>query len=188
MEETLKQQASNCVKIVLFGPESTGKTVLAKKLAAYYETIWVPEYARLYAVKKNKLDLKLTQNDVLPIAKGQMNLENKLAKQASKLLICDTDLLETKVYSEAYYQGFISKELDKYAAENYYNLYFLTNIDIPWEPDGIRDKPLEREAMFQAFKNALDAYKKPYVLLSGSLDERMALAIKHINQLLKTKT
>lgn len=185
MEETLKQRQSNCIKIVLFGPESTGKTILVKKLAAFYNTFWVPEFSRIYAEQKAKLNEGLTQDDVLPIAKGQIELENTLTQQANKLLICDTDLLETKVYSEAYYQGFNSEALNKFATENYYNLYFLTNIDLPWEPDGIRDKPHERETMFQAFQNALVTHQKPYVLLSGNLTDRYELAVKHINKLLK---
>src|SRR5690554_540983 len=100
MEETLKQQDSNCLKVVLFGPESTGKTILAKQLAAHYNTLWVPEFSRSYAEEKSKHNEVLTKDDVLPIAIGQMALENSLAKQVESLLICDTNLLETKVYSE----------------------------------------------------------------------------------------
>ncbi|UPS92301.1 MULTISPECIES: AAA family ATPase [unclassified Bizionia] len=187
MEETLKQDESHCIKIVLFGPESTGKTILAKKLATHFNTLWVPEFSRIYAENKAKLHEVLTQDDVLPIAEGQMALENKLTKQADKLLICDTDLLETKVYSESYYQDFTSERLNKFATENYYNLYFLTNIDLPWEPDGIRDKPHERETMFQAFQKALEIHQKPYILLSGNLTNRFEVAVKHINELLKSK-
>ncbi|TYA52983.1 AAA family ATPase [Formosa maritima] len=185
MEETLKQQDSSCIKVVLFGPESTGKTVLAKKLAAYYKTLWVPEFSRIYAEEKIKDNELLTKNDVLPIAIGQMVLENALAKQVDKLLICDTNLLETKVYSQEYYNGYSPEVLDKYALENSYNLYFLTNIDVPWEEDGIRDKPNKREDMFKAFQKALTINKIPYVLLNGSLPNRLEIAIKHIDKLLK---
>jgi NadR type nicotinamide-nucleotide adenylyltransferase len=185
MEETLKQIDSSCIKVVLFGPESTGKTVLAKQLATHYKTLWVPEFSRIYAEEKTKNNQILTKDDVLPIAKGQMTLENSLAKQTESLLICDTNLLETKVYSEAYYQGYSPEILNKYALENYYNLYFLTNIDVPWEPDGIRDKPNERENMFQAFQDVLIKNKISYVLLSGSFEQRLETAIKHINKLLK---
>ena len=185
MEETLKQRESDCIKVVLFGPESTGKTVLAKQLASHYKTLWVPEYSRIYAEQKVKNNEILTKDDVLPIAKGQMVLENSLTEQADKLLICDTNLLETKVYSEAYYNGYSPEILNKYALENYYNLYFLTNIDMPWEPDGIRDKPNEREDMFKAFQDALIKNKIPYVLLNGSFEKRIETAIKHIDKLLK---
>ena len=187
MESLLKQEASNCVKVVLFGPESTGKTELAKALAEYYNTLWVPEYSRFLAEEKNKNKEQLSRNDVLTIAKGQMALENKLTTSVEQLLICDTDLLETKVYSEYYYKGFCPDQLTKYAAENYYNLYFLTNIDIPWEADNIRDKPHEREALFLAFQKALKKYNKPFVLLEGDFNVRLKSAIRHIDNLLKQK-
>ena len=92
-----------------------------------------------------------------------MALENELAKKTDSVLICDTDLLETKVYSEAYYSGTCDPILDKYAVENTYDLYFLTYIDVPWEADDLRDKPNERDRMFNAFENALKKYKRPYV-------------------------
>lgn len=185
MEETLKQHDSSCVKVVLFGPESTGKTILAKQLAQHYKTLWVPEFSRIYAEEKAKRNEVLTKDDVLPIAIGQMNMENSLAKQVTDLLICDTNLLETKVYSEAYYNGYSPELLSKFASKNSYNLYFLTNIDIPWEDDGIRDKPNERKGMFKAFETALVKDNIPYVLLKGSLIKRLETAIKHIDKLLK---
>ncbi|MEO8933170.1 MAG: DUF4301 family protein [Xanthomarina sp.] len=185
MEEILKQQQSSCLKVVLFGPESTGKTVLATQLAAHYKTLWVPEFSRIYAEEKARKNEVLNKDDVLPIARGQMTLENALAKQVDNLLFCDTNLLETKVYSEAYYEGYSPDILNKFAHQNTYNLYFLTNIDIPWEDDGIRDKPNERKVMFKAFEKALIKNNLPYVLLKGSLSNRMETAIKHIDKLLK---
>ncbi len=185
MEEELKQQPSNCIKVVLFGPESTGKTFLAKTLADHYKTFLVSEFSRIYAEEKAGKGETLSKDDVLVIAKGQMDLENKLSKLADILLICDTDLLETKVYSEAYYNGYSPDVLNKLAVENYYNLYFLTNIDIPWEADGIRDRPYKRKEIFQAFESALIESKKKYVILSGTKDERLKLAVSHIDKLLK---
>ena len=106
MEEKLKQEPTDLIKVVLFGPESTGKTTLAKELATYYKTNWVPEYAREYLQNKWDNEQKTCEfHDLLPIAVGQMNLENKLSLTANKILFCDTDLLETKVYSETYYNG-----------------------------------------------------------------------------------
>jgi NadR type nicotinamide-nucleotide adenylyltransferase len=145
MEEKLKQTESNCIKVVLFGPESTGKTTLARQLARYYNSVWVPEYAREYLQKKwNNKRRTCEQSDLLPIAIGQMELENRSAKKTNSVLVCDTDLLETKVYSEAYYAGNCHPLLDKYAIENTYQLYLLTYIDTPWEADDLRDKPKER--------------------------------------------
>lgn len=184
MEEKLKQGDSNCIKIVLFGPESTGKTTLAKQLSRHYKTFWVPEYSRAYAERNLEANLSLTKDDVLPIAIGQMKLENELAQKTDSILICDTDLLETKVYAEFYYPNYSNPVLEKFAVLNSYDLYFLTDINIPWDYDGIRDKPNEREGMFKAFEDALIKYKKPYVLLKGNKNERFNLAVSYIDNLL----
>lgn len=188
MEEKFKQQPSNCIKVVLFGPESTGKTTLSRQLARYYNTIWVPEYAREYLQNKWNNERKTCEpDDLLPIAEGQMKLENELAKKTNTVLICDTDLLETKVYSEAYYLGSCDPILEKYALKNTYNLYFLTYIDTPWEADDLRDKPEHREAMFKAFENELIKQKRPYILLKGNKKQRLETAVNHINKLLNPK-
>ena len=82
MEEALKQQPSNCIKVVLFGPESTGKTTLSIQLARYYNSVWVPEYARDYLQNKWNNERKTCESkDLLPIAVGQMKLENTLAQK-----------------------------------------------------------------------------------------------------------
>ncbi|SDG87799.1 AAA family ATPase [Winogradskyella thalassocola] len=189
MEKELKQQPSNCIKVVLFGPESTGKTTLSRQLAKHYNTVWVPEFSRAYLQDKWDNERKICEpKDILPIAIGQMKLENELAQKTNSVLICDTDLLETKVYSEAYYDGACDPILNTYALKNFYHLYFLTYIDTPWEDDDLRDKPNERERMFNAFESALKTYNKPYILLKGNKKERLELAVKHIDNLLMNKT
>ena len=96
MEKDLTQESNNLLKIVLFGPESTGKTTLSIQLAKHYNTVWVEEFARPYLQEVwNNEQRTCELSDILPIARGQINLENKLAKQANKVLICDTVLLET---------------------------------------------------------------------------------------------
>lgn len=185
MEEKLKQKPANLIKVVLFGPESTGKTTLAQELANHYQTEWVPEYAREYLQEKwNKEQRTCEPHDLLPIAEGQIRLENYLTEKANKLLICDTDLLETKVYSEAYYLGYCDPILEKYALQNRYDLYLLTSIDIPWEKDDLRDKPNERERMFLYFKETLEKYDRNFIILNGDNGKRLALAIKSIDKLL----
>ena len=88
MEKYLQQTKSDCIKIVLYGPESTGKSTLAKQLAEYYKTDFVQEYAREYLQKKyDQFGLICELNDILPIAKGQMNLENNATKNNS-LIFC----------------------------------------------------------------------------------------------------
>ncbi|MCB0399758.1 MAG: ATP-binding protein [Winogradskyella sp.] len=188
MEEALKQQPADCIKVVLFGPESTGKTTLSRQLAQYYNSVWVPEYAREYLQNKWNNEQKTCEpKDLLPIAVGQIKLENELAQKTDSVLICDTDILETKVYSEAYYSDTCDPILETYALKNSYDLYFLTYIDTPWEKDDLRDKPNERERMFKAFENALIKYNRPYVLLKGNKKERLKIAVGHIDNLLNNK-
>ena len=126
-----------------------------------------------YKKKWNNVRKTCENADLIPIAEGQMRLENNLAKKTDSVLICDTDLLETKVYSETYYSGSCDPVLEKYALENTYDLYLLTYIDTPWEADDLRDKPHERLRMFKAFEDALIKYKRPYVLLKGGKKERL---------------
>ena len=185
MEKNLKQVKSDCLKVVLYGPESSGKTTLSRELAKYYNTIWIEEFAREYLQEKwNKENKTCELKDMLPIAIGQIKLENEFSKKANKILFCDTDLLETKVYSETYYNGFCDPVLEKYALENKYDLYILTDIDIPWIKDDLRDRPNNRKEMFLAFKEALIKYNRPYILVSDNLENRMQIAIFEIDKLL----
>lgn len=187
MEEKFKQEPSDVVKVVLFGPESTGKTTLSEQLARHYNTVWVPEYAREYLQNKWNDERKTCEpEDLLPIAEGQMHLENSLAKKASKVLICDTDLLETKVYSEAYYIGHCDSILEKNALRNQYDLYLLTYIDVPWVGDDLRDKPNQREFMFNFFKEALQKNNRKFITLKGNKKTRLDTAVEHIDKLLRT--
>ncbi|MDP5106608.1 MAG: ATP-binding protein [Polaribacter sp.] len=188
MEKKLRQKPINIVKVVLFGPESSGKTTLSKQLARYYNTVWAPEFAREYLQEKWNNERKTCEaEDLIPIAIGQMKLENKLAKKADKVLICDTDLLETKVYSEEFYGGFVDEMLDKAANENQYDLYLLTYIDTPWEEDDLRDRPEQRLEMFNAFETALKTHNRPYILLKGDRDIRLKNATDAINKIIAEK-
>ena len=188
MEENLKQEKANIVKVVLFGPESTGKTTLSQQLARHYNTVWAPEYAREYLQDKwNNYRKTCEASDLIPIAVGQMKLENDLAKKADKVLICDTDLLETKVYSQEYYGGFVDEKLDKAAKENQYDLYLLTYIDTPWEADDLRDRPEQRLEMFKAFEKALKDHNKNYILLKGDKKTRLQKAVKAIDKIIENK-
>ena len=188
IRENLKQQDADVVKVVMFGPESTGKTTLSQQLARHYNTVWVPEYARDYLQDKWNNERKTCeQKDLIPIALGQMKLENELAQKATDVLFCDTDLLETKVYSKEYYGGYVDPLLDEAARNNDYDLYFLTYIDVPWEADDLRDRPMHRQEMFEAFRKALEEHGKKYVILKGNKKERLKKAVKYVDELLEKK-
>ena len=188
MEKKLRQEDINLVKIVLFGPESTGKTTLSIQLAKHYNTVWVEEFARPYLQRVWNQERRTCEpKDIMPIAYGQVALENRLAARADKVLICDTDLLETKVYSEEYYGGFVDPLLEKAATENTYDLYLLTYIDTPWVEDDLRDRPEQRLEMFNAFKKSLDDNSRPYILLKGDKETRLKAAIETIDHIIAQK-
>ena len=185
MEKIPEQQPCDCIKIVLFGPESSGKTTMSKKLSEYYKGAFVPEFARDYLQQKweNKKQI-CTPEDILPIAQGQIELENNAVNSGNKMIFCDTDLLETKVYSEAYFEGWCDPSVTKAALGNSYDLYFLTYIDIPWEADDLRDRPDQRQEMFDLFEQALVENDRRYILLKGNIEQRLNTAINQINNLL----
>jgi nicotinamide riboside kinase len=187
MEENLEQLAkfgaSPIIKIAIFGPESTGKTTLATQLAEYYKTVWVPEFARDYLQEKLDSGRGICDiDDMLPIAYGQTKLENDSALIANKYLFCDTNLLVTKVFSELYY-NFCDSLLDKAARAHQYDLFFLTDIDVPWEDDGLRDSPDGRETVFEVFKQSLIDNKKPFITISGDKETRLKKAVAIIEDL-----
>jgi nicotinamide riboside kinase len=187
MEKNLRQQKTNIIKIALFGPESTGKTTLAKQLADYYATEWVPEFAREYLQKKWEENKQVcTQEDMMPIAYGQVALENEKLDTAKDYLFCDTNLLVTKVFSEVYY-GNCNPLLNEAALAHEYDLFFLTDIDVPWEKDDIRDNPNKRETVFSVFKQTLLDNKKPFVTISGDKESRLAKAVAIIGNLTTAK-
>jgi len=190
MEKNLKQLpksgSSEIIKIALFGPESTGKTTLAKQLAEHFQTVFVPEFARDYLQKKWEKSGQICDvNDMMPIAYGQIKLENESLLVANKFLFCDTNLMVTKVFSEVYY-NFCDPLLDEAARKHEYDLFFLTDIDVPWEKDDLRDKPEGREIVFTTFKQALIDNNKPFITISGDKDLRLKKAIQIVNNLFKT--
>jgi nicotinamide riboside kinase len=183
LEQLAKSGASPIIKIAIFGPESTGKTTLATQLAEYYKTVWVPEFARDYLQEKLDSGRGICDiDDMLPIAYGQTKLENDSALIANKYLFCDTNLLVTKVFSELYY-NFCDSLLDKAARAHQYDLFFLTDIDVPWEDDGLRDSPEGRETVFEVFKQSLIDNKKPFITISGDKETRLKKAVKIIEDL-----
>lgn len=187
MEEQLKQQPTNVIRIALYGPESTGKTTLAQQLASHFETVWAPEFARDYLQQKfNDAGAICEPEDLLPIAMGQTALENEALLTANQFLFCDTCLLVTKVYSEIYY-NFCDPVLEKAARKHKYDLFFLTDIDVPWEKDDLRDRPDDRQYMFDTFKAALLEYNKPFVTLQGDSETRLHQAIAVVNELVKAR-
>ena len=168
------------IRVAVVGSECTGKTTLAAALAAHYQTAWVPEFARQFVIDKGAAP---DYEDVEAIARGQIALEDEKADEASRLLIKDTDLLSTLLYSRHYYGDcpqWIEGALEKRAAD----LYLLADIDIPWVPDGEqRDRGERREEMHELFRCALDDRRLTFNQIRGSHGERLEAAVSLIDRL-----
>tara|TARA_A100001011_G_scaffold21957_1_gene22098 strand:- start:69179 stop:69760 length:582 start_codon:yes stop_codon:yes gene_type:complete len=185
METNLQQQKSDCLRIVLYGPESTGKTTLAKALAKQFHTTWVPEFARGYLQEKwDKKKEICSLEDLLIISKGQINHENKMIEKANEFLFCDTNVLVTKAWSEKYFNGYCSPEIQYWVDTFIYDHYFLTDIDVPWQADDLRDSPNNRKQMLDYFESLLKKKKVSYTFLNGNLNLRLKKA-KSILQILR---
>ena len=157
MEKDLKQLNSDIIKVVINGPESTGKTTLTKQLAEYFNTEYVPEFARNYL--QEKWDLKkevCSKEDLLVIVKEQVNLENELSSKANKVLFLDTNIITTITWSITHFDGYCDPWIIKQAEFLKYDHYLITNIDTPWIKDDLRDRPNERESMLSSLINQHD--------------------------------
>ena len=185
MEESLQQQNSNCLKIVIYGPESTGKTTLATALAEIYQTNWVPEFARDYLQDKwDSIQEVCNKDDLIQIVKGQIEAENKMLLTAKDFLFCDTNILVTQVWSESHFDGYCDPRIKVWANAFHYDHYFLTHIDVPWLSDDLRDRPNDREDMFNFFRVSLLKKHLPFTIIKGTHESRMRQAIKILNNLL----
>ena len=166
---------SKLKKIVVTGPESSGKTTLAKQLANTYGAIYAPEYARYYLESINR---PYEISDIPEIGKGQLKLQQDLVLDDSKLLICDTSILVLKMWFLHKY-NIQDAWVDEAFKNDPVDLYLLCKPDIPWEPDPLRENPKDRDILFEKYHSALFQSKMPFTIISGdNLDKRLSLAIK----------
>jgi len=165
--------------VVVIGSECTGKTTLAAALAAQFHAPWSREYAREYVEARQA---PLDQQDVEPIARGQLNgeqvAEDAAAGNDSRIVVRDTDLVSTAVYSRHYY-GVCPEWIARVARQRAGDVYLLLCPDVPWVPDGLqRDRPDEasRAEMHARFRSALASIDARVVEIRGTWTERLALA------------
>lgn len=166
-------------KICFYGPESTGKSVMAKKMAEIYKTEFVPEVARELITSNI-----FKREDIINIGRAQTERIFLKARKANKFLFCDTDLITTQIYSRHYLKVVppVLYELEKMVE---YDQYFLFDIDVPWVSDGLRDlgESQKRKEVFAIFKSELERRNIPYMLVSGDWDEREKIIVKALNNL-----
>lgn len=174
----MEKRAESIKRIALIGPESTGKTTLARELAQHYRTRWVPEYAREYVAL---LDRPYTLNDITLIAQEQLKMENELAAKAYCFLFSDTELIISKVWCEDVFQT-CPPWIEEALAKHHYDLYLLTRNDLPWQLDPVRENPHRREYFFGLYKEYLDKHRLPYSIITGTGDARLHNAIKAIEE------
>ncbi|MBS1667589.1 MAG: ATP-binding protein [Bacteroidetes bacterium] len=186
-------------KIVIIGPESTGKSTLCELLAQYYQTQWVPEFAREYLLRHGK---DYSFEDLLTIAKGQLALEDKICAAFPTFnpqlpptnsqfpipknpIFIDTDMYVMKVWCEFVF-GKCHQWIINEIAKRKYDLYLLCNTDLPWVKDELREYPdfETRGKLFRIYKDILVNQSTPWVEISGNPDERMKMALEAVGRLI----
>jgi NadR type nicotinamide-nucleotide adenylyltransferase len=171
-------------KVVVIGPESTGKSTLCEQMADHYGVSWVPEFARQYLLQHG---MHYEYDDLLTIAKGQLALEDKFAADAAgPVLFVDTDLYVMKVWCEFVFGKCHQWILDR-IAEREYDYYFLCDIDLPWVQDGLREYPdiANRQKLYHIYKDILINQPVPWLEIAGTEKERLQKAILATNNLLR---
>ncbi|WP_028455921.1 AAA family ATPase [Chitinilyticum litopenaei] len=158
-------------RIALVGPESCGKTTLARELAAELAAPWVPEFARSWFAARGSSDYTL--DDIVAIARGQLALEDELASPG--WLVCDTNVLVCVIWAEVRF-GQCPPELAMLWRPQDYALHLLLSPDLPWQPDPLRENPLDREQLFELYRQGLQIAGVPFAEVSGSGAQRLACA------------
>lgn len=164
------------IKVVITGAECSGKTTLSQDLADHFNAPLIPEYARSYL---NKLDRPYVQSDLKHIAIGQLESEQDYASH--DLIICDTNLLVIKVWSQVKYNS-VHPWLTVLCQDATPDLYILPHWDIPYEPDPLREHPDDREMLYDKYVNELSMQEAPWITVSGSPVERLEKAREKIEQ------
>jgi HTH-type transcriptional repressor of NAD biosynthesis genes len=162
--------------ICLYGPESTGKSTMAKHLAEVYQTELVPEVAKEFITSNN-----FTEEDIIKIGRAQTNRIKEKLKTANSFLFCDTDLITTQIYSR-HYLGVVPPMLYQLEKEIHYDQYFLFDIDVAWIPDGLRDLGHRRAEMMEVFKSELTSRNITPTWVKGSWKEREKIIRSTLNK------
>ena len=167
-------------KIVVMGPESSGKSTLCAALAAALGTVWVQEYARTYLEARGQINI-LHEAELLAIAEGQLAAEDEAALHANGYLICDTDLHMVRIWGETIYNCCHRHILEAIAARKY-DSYLLAYPDIPWMPDPLRAYPdiKDRHHFYLQYLDTAQHSGLPFHIIKGTPEQRLVAALKAI--------
>jgi nicotinamide riboside kinase len=168
------------IRIAITGPESTGKSQLASELAQHYKSEWIPEYAREYLLKNGA---SYSRKDVETIAQEQLKREQNYPPTANDFVIYDTDLLVCLIWMEHAF-GTAPDWLRKEVEVSKFDHTFLMNIDLPWQPDPLREHPDKREFLFNRYEQELKRLGRNYSVISGTGEMRTRMAIEELNLIL----
>ena len=166
-------------RIIITGAESTGKSTLAKQLADYYQTVYMPEYARTYIESLNR---KYTYEDVEHIAEMQIKAEQAFLLKANNILFIDTGLIVTKIWFQEVFHKY-PEWLDEAILETLPDFYLICNIDLPWKKDPVRENGTRerREYLMNRYIEEIKKYRVDYAIVSGTGNLRVQNAIKLID-------
>lgn len=182
-------------KIVIIGPESTGKSTLCGQLAQHYNTLWCPEFAREYLLTNGT---NYSYDDLLSIAKGQLAIEDEFSGMMNSAsgshrdaahhssLFIDTDIYVIKVWCEFVFGKCHRFVLDQ-IIERKYDLYLLCNTDLPWVKDELREYPdlVRRQKLYHIYKDIMINQSVPWADISGEYEERFAKAVIAVNAIIR---
>lgn len=165
------------VLVCFYGPESTGKTTMARELARRFHTGFVPEVAREIITDNTAF----TARDIELTGKAQVERTMDKVRSASRILFCDADLITTAIYSQ-HYLGMVPAGIASMEKMIAYDCYFLFDIDVPWVDDGVRDLGTlhDRQEMYDIFREALEVRQIPHVMVQGSWEERERIVLDTI--------
>jgi len=173
-------EENKIIRIGIIGAESTGKTRLCEDLALHYQTVWVPEFAREYF--NDSSIYNYTANDLVTIAKRQVELEEEYEKKARTFLFCDTTLITLKIWAELEFEstpGFIEEHLSKIK----YHHYLITNNDLAWVEDDLRQNKFDRDLLLEMNINEVKKLGGTFSLISGKESYRVENAVQIIEAL-----
>lgn len=173
------------IKIVLTGPESSGKSTLAQQLAAHYGAPCLSEYSRHFLAQ---LERPYVEADLVDIARGQLAQEEAMMAKKPRLFFCDTSLLVMRVWG-LYKYGRSDDKIRAMLEQSQPSLFLLCRPDLPWEPDPLREHASieDRAALFQLYYQEVQAFQFPYVIISGAGDGRLDMAIEAVEAKCKLK-